>query len=90
MVSVAFIGIGSVGAAIANKLQLLGYVVSIAARNPSSESVVKAVALNSNLLVKEPATAIREADIVFLATPFPNAVDAIKDIDFGGKILVDW
>ena len=89
MVSIAFIGIGSVGSALANRLQLLGHMVTIGARNPASESVQKALALNPRLLVADPKAAAEAAEIVFLATPFPNAVDAFKDLNLKGKCVVD-
>ena len=48
MVSIAFIGIGSLGSVLANRLQLLGHKVTIGARNPASESVQKALMLRIN------------------------------------------
>jgi 8-hydroxy-5-deazaflavin:NADPH oxidoreductase len=89
--NIAFIGVGNVGAPLADHLQKLGHQVSIAARNAESQKVQDALKLNAALAVLEPSVAVEAADIVFLATPF-DAVDAaltpLKS-SLSGKILVD-
>lgn len=89
--NIAFIGVGNVGAPLADRLQKLGYHVTIAARNPNSESVQSLVARNSNLTVQTPASAIASADVVFLAVPFSAIESALLEIGtaLDGKILVD-
>ncbi len=74
---IAFIGIGKVGLALADHLERLGHSVTIAARDPSSDSVVRAQATNPRLAVAPTPEAVREAEVVFLATlisatPQPN------------------
>ena len=88
---IAFIGVGNVGTPLADRLQKLGHSVSIAARNPESESVQAAVARNPNLAVQPPPEAIASAEIVFLAVPFAAIESALKDVGTGlaGKVLVD-
>ena len=81
MVSIAFIGIGSLGSALAK--------VTIGARNPASESVQKALTLNPGLLVADPKAAVESSEVIFLATPFPNAIDAIQGLNLKGKCVVD-
>ena len=88
---IAFVGYGQVGAPLADHLQRAGHEVTLAAKAPDSESVRKALARNANLRVTTPKDAAREAEVVFLATPFQAneaAVTAIAD-ELRGKVLVD-
>jgi predicted dinucleotide-binding enzyme len=86
----AFIGIGQVGAALAGNLAALGHRVTIAARDPGSQSVTAALARFPNLLVATPEEAIASADVVFLATPFAAVETALANGDaLAGKVLVD-
>ncbi|MFN5465233.1 MAG: NAD(P)-binding domain-containing protein [Cyanobacteriota bacterium] len=48
---IAFIGVGQVGAPLADHLQRLGHTVVVAAKDPASASVQKALARNPQLLV---------------------------------------
>ena len=87
----AFIGYGQVGAPLADHLQRVGHQVALAAHDPTSESVIEALARNGNLNVSAPKEAVRDADVVFLATPFQaneSALNVVND-ELGGKILVD-
>ena len=89
--NITFIGIGNVGAALADNLQKLGHAVTIAARDSQSKSVREAVSRNSALLVQSPLEAIDAAEVVFLATPFSAIESALADIKdiLDCKILVD-
>lgn len=89
--NIAFIGIGNVGAALADNLQKLGHSVTIAARDSQSKSVREAVSRNSELLVQSPSEAISSAEVVFLATPFSAIESALADVKdlLDNKILVD-
>ncbi len=88
---IAFLGCGQVGSALANGLCLAGHDVTIAARDAQSESVRKALERNPKLKVAPSAEAVTASDIVFLATPFPAAEFAVRDLagPLAGKILVD-
>lgn len=88
---IAFIGVGNVGAPLANHLQRLGHRVTLAARDPNSKSVQAALERNSNLIVKPPLEALDSAEVVFLATPYSANVAALADLSsaLGGKVLVD-
>jgi len=88
---IAFIGIGNVGSALADHLARLGHSVTIAARDPRSESVRKAVAKNPSLVVRPPKEAVADAEVVFLATPFQANEEALKAVasELKGRILVD-
>ncbi len=88
---IAFLGYGQVGGALADHLQRRGHEVFLAASDPNSASVQKAIQRNGQLLVSRPKEAVESADVVFLATPF-QAVEAaltpLKDT-LKGKVLVD-
>ncbi len=88
---IAFIGVGNVGAPIADRLQKLGHTVTIAARDPNSQSVQSALSRNASLEVKTPIEAIKSAEIVFLATPFAANEAALAEVRLAleDKILVD-
>ena len=88
---IAFIGFGNVGAPLADHLQRLGHIITLAARDPKSEAVKKALTKNSNLKVAAPKDAVKNAEVVFLATPFQANEEALKVVaaELKGKILVD-
>lgn len=85
----AFIGIGNVGFAIANHLQIKGFEIIVAHDNPASDSVVFALTRNPSYRVLAVQEAVDEADMVFLATPFDQAEAALKGVLFSGITLVD-
>jgi 8-hydroxy-5-deazaflavin:NADPH oxidoreductase len=88
--NITFIGIGQVGSALAGRLVGLGHKVTIAARDPNSDSVKTAIAKYPNLQIAAPQTAVAEAEVVFLATPFAANEVAIAEVgDLSDKILVD-
>lgn len=88
---ITFIGYGSVGLPLAVKLENLGHEVTLAARDVNSESVHKALSLNPNLQVATPQEAVKNSEIVFLATPFGANKGIIEGLRSAleGKILVD-
>jgi 8-hydroxy-5-deazaflavin:NADPH oxidoreductase len=88
---IAFIGVGNVGAPLADRLQKLGHQVVIAARDPQSQTVQTALNQNPSLLVESPLDAVKSSDVVFLVTPFPAIESALTPLRtaLSGKILVD-
>jgi predicted dinucleotide-binding enzyme len=88
---IAFIGYGQVGAPLADHLQRLGHQVTLAANDPSSENLKNALGKNADLNVAAPMDAVRNAEVVFLATPFQANESALKAVvdEISGKILVD-
>jgi predicted dinucleotide-binding enzyme len=86
---IAFIGIGNVGFAIANRLQKLGHDIIIASNNESSDSVQKALANNDSFKMAPIQAAIDQSDLVFLATPFQVNQNILDGLRFDGKTLVD-
>jgi predicted dinucleotide-binding enzyme len=88
---ITFIGYGRVGGPLADHLQRLGHDVTLAAANPSSESVQKVLAKNPNLKVAPAKDAVSNAEVAFLATPFQANEAALKSVigELKGKVLVD-
>jgi predicted dinucleotide-binding enzyme len=87
--NIAFIGIGQVGGALAGNLLKAGHHVTIAARDVQSDSVRKAQEAHPGLKASPTADALRRAEVVFLATPYPANADALAGLNLGGKVLVD-
>lgn len=88
---IAFLGYGNVGAPLADHLQRLGHDVTLAAADPTSDSVRKALARNAGLKVGAVEVAVAAADVVFLATPFGANEALLRPLTgaLRGKILVD-
>jgi len=91
IVRIAFIGHGNVGAPLADHLQRLGHEVTIAAADPGSDGVKKALTRNGGVKVAAPREAVSGADVVFLATPFAANEQALQGVadELAGKVLVD-
>ncbi len=89
--NLTFIGVGNVGAPLADHLQKLGHSVVIAARDPQSQTVQQALNRNPALLVQSPLEAVESADVVFLATPFAAIESVLTPLKSAlkGKVLVD-
>lgn len=86
---IAFIGIGNVGFAIANRLQKIGHEIVVAHDDLASESVRNALDKNNHFTVSKVQDAIDASEIIFLATPFSINESILKDLDFHNKPLVD-
>jgi 8-hydroxy-5-deazaflavin:NADPH oxidoreductase len=88
---IAFIGVGNVGAPLADRLQKLSHQVVIAARDPQSKTVQTALNRNPALLVQSPLEAVASSDVVFLVTPFSAIESALTPLRsvLNQKILVD-
>lgn len=88
---IAFIGYGNVGAPLADRLQRLAHEVTLAAADPGSDGVRKALARNAALRVATPRDAVAAAEVVFLATPFQATQEVLRPLaaELAGKVLVD-
>ncbi len=85
----AFIGIGKVGFALANRLQQQGHDIIVAHDNPQSDSVVQALQKNPAFQTATLQEAIHQAAVIFLATPFKINETLLPALDFHQKILID-
>lgn len=88
---IAFLGYGNVGAPLADHLQRIGHNVTLAAADPASESVRKALGRNPGLKTGPIEPSVAAADAIFLATPFGANDALLRPLAkiLGGKILVD-
>jgi hypothetical protein len=87
----AFIGHGNVGGALADHLQRQGHDITLATRDPQSDSIAKLLARNSSLHTASPEAAVKAADVVVLATPFGANTEVLTPLKphLAGKILID-
>jgi 8-hydroxy-5-deazaflavin:NADPH oxidoreductase len=88
---IAFLGHGNVGAPLADHLQRLGHEVTLGAADPGSDGAKKALGRNGALRIAPPREAVRGAEVVFLATPFPANAAVLTSVGdaLAGKVLVD-
>lgn len=89
--NITFIGYGNVGAPLADHLQREGHSVTLAARDLNGVSVRKARTRNEALRPLPLDQAVRDAEIVFLATPFMTNAQVVPPLveALAGKVLVD-
>ncbi len=89
--NIAFIGYGNVGLPLADHLQRLGHTVTLAARDAASDAVRQAQARNPALKPLPLEQAVREAEVVFLATPWAANAQVVPPLAeaLAGKVLVD-
>jgi len=86
---IAVIGTGSIGQAYARALHDAGCEVVIGDRDPGRAAAL-ALALGASVEGGGIAAALKLADVVILALPYPATVDVIRDAgSVDGKIIVD-
>jgi len=86
---VTIIGTGNIGSGLARVLAKTDNDIVVADRGDGSEAVKKLVAQGINVKGADIASAVKDADLVILATYY-NAVEEIaKQADFTGKVVVD-
>ena len=86
--NITVIGSGNVGSAFVKQLSAAGHQVTLTARDSDKAAAVAAGYPGSKVL---PASqAAQGARLIILATPYENAVEALKNLgDLEGKIVVD-
>jgi predicted dinucleotide-binding enzyme len=91
MTKIAFIGAGNVGAALAARLAAAGHAVVLAESRAGSPSVAAALRAHPSLAARPVREAVRDAEVVFLATPFAAHATVLPELagDLAGKVLVD-
>lgn len=87
----AFIGVGQVGAPLAVHLAEASHDVVIAESRTSSPKVAAALQRHARLTARPPAEAVKDADVVFLATPYAANESVLLPLaaSLAGKVLVD-
>jgi predicted dinucleotide-binding enzyme len=88
---IAFIGAGQVGAPLAARLAEAGHQVVLAESREGSATVAAALGRSSKLSSGPVAEAVREAEVVFLATPFKANESVVGPLAeaLAGKVIVD-
>lgn len=88
---IAFLGAGKVGAPLALRLAAAGHDVTLAESKEGSATVAAALAREPRLRALPTAAALRDAEVVFLATPFEAATTLLPPLAplLAGKVLVD-
>ncbi len=89
--AIAVIGVGRVGAPLADHLQRAGHRVSVAASDPGAASVRALLARNPELIAATSRDAVAAAEVVVLATPFAANAQVLADLGdaLDGKVLID-
>ncbi|MCA9699917.1 MAG: NAD(P)-binding domain-containing protein, partial [Myxococcales bacterium] len=89
--NIAFIGAGNVGAPLAARLAEAGHQVTLAETKEGSASVARALERSAKLRALPIADALDDAEVVFLATPFPVNESLLPPLAeaLRGKVLVD-
>ena len=87
--TIAIIGTGNVGSALARGWSRAGHRLVLGVRNPS-EAKVAALAQQTKAEVKAPADAAAAAEVVVLALPWQAAESAVKTLGaLQNKIVID-
>jgi 8-hydroxy-5-deazaflavin:NADPH oxidoreductase len=89
MTTLAIIGIGNVGGALAEQSARHGYDVILAVRAVPSEKAEALRAKNPRLQIMLVHEAVQRANIILLATPFSAVKEALSGLLLEGKILID-
>lgn len=86
---IAIIGTGNVGGALASKWASKGHTIYLGVRDTANFKGKELLA-NPNIQACTIAEAVKQADVVVLATPAMLAVDVAKSLgDTSGKIIID-
>jgi len=89
--NITFIGAGQVGGALAARLAEAGHHVVLAENKEGSATLTAALQRSSRLTSAPIEEAVRDAELVFLATPFGATTSVLGPLAdaLAGKILVD-
>src|SRR5438093_1478221 len=83
---VAIIGSGNMGSALASQFVKAGHKVSIISKDPAHAAAL-AQKVSAQTATASPAT---DADVVIIATPYAEAVNALRALgDLRGKTVID-
>jgi len=88
--TIAIIGSGNVGGALAKKWIQAGHTVIVGARTPLSDKNIQLAAEIGEDRFTSIEEAVRQCDVIFLATPAPAAIEVAKSLgNTTGKIIID-
>jgi 8-hydroxy-5-deazaflavin:NADPH oxidoreductase len=89
---IAIIGAGNVGGALGKAwAEKAGHEVAFSSRNPQSEKMQALLkSIKGRVSAASPAEAARSAEVIVLATPWPETENATRSLgDLSGKIVLD-
>lgn len=86
---IAIIGSGNVGGALAQRFVKAGHSVLVGAQFPLSDTNIKLATLIGEDRFTNIESAVSQAEIIFLATPFQANEALLEKLKFNGKTLVD-
>lgn len=88
---IGIIGAGNVGGALGTRFAQNGHSIIFSSRDPQSAKTQEVVAkAGANARAATVAEAVRDSDVVVLATPWPTTEEAVKSAgDLSGKIVID-
>lgn len=87
---IAIIGAGNVGGTLGAAWARKGHQIVFGVRNPNGEKVKKLVADNKGTTAANIPQAVRQCDIVLLATPWQGAQETLQSAgSFAGKVVID-
>lgn len=87
--NIAIIGMGNIGSGLAAVLAKTEHRVIVVDRDGGEAAAEKIKAQGVEVEGMEIATAVKDADLVILATMYDAAADVAQQADFSGKIVVD-
>jgi len=87
--TIAIIGIGNIGSGLAQVLSGTAHKIVVVDRDGGQAAAAKLRAQGVEVQGANLTTAVREAELVILATPYNASLEAIRAADFGGKVVVD-
>ncbi len=87
--NIAIIGTGNVGGALATRWSEKGHTLYLGVRDTETFKG-KELLNNPNTIALPVQDAVKQAEVVLLATPAPGAVEVVKSLgDTSGKIIID-
>lgn len=90
MMTIAIIGSGNVGGALAQRFIEVGHTVLVGARFPLSEKSIKLATKIGEDRFTSPARAVAQAEVIVLATPAMKTIEAVQELgDTTGKVIID-
>lgn len=86
---IAIIGTGNIGSGLAHVLAQTSHKVLVVDQDNGKAAAEKLQAAGDQVQAADLATAVHEAEVVVLATPYNASVEIAKGVDLSGKIVVD-
>jgi 8-hydroxy-5-deazaflavin:NADPH oxidoreductase len=86
--NITIIGAGSVGGNLARGWAKSGHALTLGVRKPTSEKLAPLLA-ETGAVAASVTDAVREAEVVVLATPWSGTLEVVGSVDLAGKVVID-